>query len=81
LVSQIGDLLKPGAPGLTNRKRAYLSQLHRQLAAFPGDSLVASQLFLGAKERMVKNSTDSNEFLLTVGGKLRLTSPIERKAL
>jgi hypothetical protein len=30
----IGDMLKPGAKGLTNRKRRELSRLHRQLAAF-----------------------------------------------
>ena len=33
---KIGDMLKPGFPGLTNRRRAYLSELHRQLAAFLG---------------------------------------------
>ena len=30
----IGDMLKPGAPGMTNRKRKDLSRLYRQLAAF-----------------------------------------------
>jgi hypothetical protein len=31
---KIGDMLKPGFPGMTNRKRKDLSRLRKELAAF-----------------------------------------------